>query len=25
VALALGVCAGLAGYARPAWNRTARA
>ena len=24
VALALGVCAGLAGYARPAWNRTAR-
>jgi hypothetical protein len=25
VALALGVAAGLAGYARPAWERTARA
>ena len=25
VALAVGVCAGLAGYSRPAWNRTARA
>ena len=24
VALALGVCAGLCGYARPAWTRTAR-
>jgi hypothetical protein len=24
VALALGVAAGLAGYARPAWARTAR-